>query len=60
MAKHTLKLSTMIGENFEIDLSELAKTALKLSMVGEHFVIYSSQLAKNALTNYPPWLEKIL
>ena len=39
----------MVGENFGIDSSELAKTALKLSMVGVNFVIYSSQLAKNAL-----------
>ena len=47
-------MSTIVGENFGIDSSELAKTALKLSMVGENFVIYSSQLAKNALKNCPP------
>ena len=40
----------MVGENFEIYSSQLAKNALKLStMVGENFGIYSSQLAKNAL-----------
>ena len=37
MAKNGLKLSTMVGENFEIYLSEMAKNGLKLStMVGEN------------------------
>ena len=38
MAKNAFKLSTMIGENFEIQLSQMAKNAFKLSiMVGENF-----------------------
>ena len=51
MAKNTFnKLSTMVGENFEIYMSQMAKNALKLStMVGEMFKIYLSQMAKNAL-----------
>ena len=37
----------MVGENFEIYLSQMAKNALKLStMVGKKFGIYSSQFAK--------------
>ena len=40
----------MVGENFEIYISQMGKNTLKLStMVGENFEIYSSQLAKNAL-----------
>ena len=38
---NALKLSAMVGENFEIHLSEMAKNAPKLStMVGEHFECY--------------------
>ena len=41
MSKNDLKLSTMVGENFEIYLSQMAKNDLKLStMVGEIFEIY--------------------
>ena len=36
MAKNALKLSTMVGGNLKIYLSQMAKKALKLStMVGE-------------------------
>ena len=52
MAKYAFKLSTILGEKFGIDLSEMAKNALKVStMVGENFGIYPSQVAKtkNAL-----------
>ena len=49
MAKNDLKLSTMVGENFEIYLSQVAKNDLKLSMVRENFEIYLSQMAKNDL-----------
>ena len=52
MAKNTLKLSTIVGENFEIYMSQMAKNTLKLStMIGENFEIYTSQMAKNALKN---------
>ena len=45
----------MVGENFEIYSSQLAKNTLKSStMAGENFEIYSSRLAKNHL-NCPPW-----
>jgi hypothetical protein len=38
MAKNEFKLSSMVGENFEIYFSQMAKNDLKLStMVGEHF-----------------------
>jgi hypothetical protein len=38
----------MVGENFEICLSQMAKNALKLSiMVGENFEIHLSQMVKN-------------
>jgi hypothetical protein len=44
MVKNALKLSTMVGENFEIYLSQMVKNALKLStMVGENFEIRWSQ-----------------
>ena len=47
MAKNAFKLSTMVGENFEIHYSQMAKNAFKLStLVGENFVIYSFQLVK--------------
>ena len=50
MAKNGLRLSTMVGENFEIYLSEMAKNELKLStMVGENFEIYLSEMPKNGL-----------
>ena len=40
MAKTDLKLSTMVGENFEIYLSQMAKMAFKLStVVGENLYI---------------------
>ena len=40
MAKNALKLSTMVGENFEIHLSQMAKNDLKLStIVGDNFEI---------------------
>ena len=40
----------MIGENFEIYLSEMAKNELKLStIVGENFEIYLSEMAINGL-----------
>ena len=46
MAKNTLKLSTMVGENFEIHLSQMAINAPKLStMVGENFEIHLSEMA---------------
>ena len=38
MAKNGSKLSTMVGEDFEIYLYEMAKNSIKLStMVGENF-----------------------
>ena len=59
MAKNARKLSTMIGENFEICLSQITKNALKLStMVGEIFKFYLSEMVKNMHLNCPPWLEK--
>ena len=49
MAKNAFKLSTMVGQIFEIYLSQTAKNVFKLStMVGEHFEIYLSQMDKNA------------
>ena len=42
--------TTMVGENFEIYISQMGKNTLKLStMVGENFEIYISQMEKNAL-----------
>ena len=39
----------MVGENFEMYLSQMAKTTLKLStVVGENFEIYFSHVAKHA------------
>ena len=44
-----LKASNMVGENFEIYTSEMAKNAPKSStMVRETFEIYTSAMAKNA------------
>ena len=40
----------MVGEIFEICISEMARNALKLStMVGENFEICISEMARNAL-----------
>ena len=47
-----LNLSTMVGENFEIQCSQTqtAQNAFNLStMVGKNVEIYLSQMAKNAL-----------
>jgi len=41
MTKNTFKLSTIVGEKFEIYLSQMTKNAFKLStMGGEKFEIY--------------------
>ena len=41
IARNLFKLSTMVGENFEIYMSEMANNTLKLStMVGENFNSY--------------------
>ena len=41
MAKNAFKYSTMVGEIFEIHLSQMGKNAFKLStMVGEKIEIY--------------------
>ena len=43
------KLSNVVGENFEIYTSEMARMAFKLStMVGENFEIYTSEMARMA------------
>ena len=43
MARMTFKLSTMIGENFEIYTSQMARMAFNLStMIGENFEIYTT------------------
>ena len=58
MARNALKLSTMVGEIFEICISKMARNALKLSTaVGENFLICISEMAKNALKT--PWLKTI-
>ena len=60
MAKNYLKLSTIVGENFEIYFSQMANNDLKLStMGGENFEMYITQILKIIL-NYPPWLGKVL
>ena len=47
MAQQWTKSSNMVGENFEIYWSKIAKNGLKLStMVGENLEIYFSQMAK--------------
>ena len=50
-AKNIFKLSTMVGENFEIYMPQIAKTGHRLStMVGENFEIYMTQIAKTDLS----------
>ena len=45
--KITSKSSIMVGENFVINMSQMAKITSKSStMVGENFVINTSQMAK--------------
>ena len=40
----------MVGENFEMFMSQMTKNVLKLSaMVAESFEIFTSQMAKNVL-----------
>ena len=47
MAKNAFKFSTMVGEIFQIYMSQMAKTAFKFStMVGENFQIYISEIAR--------------
>ena len=49
MSKNAFKLSTMVGEYFEIYFSQMSKNAFKLSiMVGENFEIYFTEMAKNS------------
>ena len=40
MAKNAFKLSTMVGEIFELILSQMAKTALKLSVKVREILVY--------------------
>ena len=41
----------MVGETFEIDMSEMAINELQLStMIGENFEIFMSEMAINAST----------
>ena len=50
MGRNALKLSTMVGENFEICQSQMARNAFKLStMVGENFEMHWFKMARNAL-----------
>ena len=52
MARNALKLSTKVGENFEIGWLQMVGKALKLStmdMVGEKIEISWSQMARQAL-----------
>ena len=61
MDKNACKLSSMVGEIFEIYWFQVAKNAFKLStMIGENFEIYSTQVAKEMHSNCPPWLQKFL
>ena len=58
--KNALKLTTMIKENLENYLPQMAINALKLpTMVGENLKFTCLKWLKMHL-NYPPWLEKIL
>ena len=57
----TQKISTMVGENFEIYMFQMAKNAPKLStMIGENFGIYLSLKWLKNNPNCLTWLEKIL
>ena len=57
MAKNALKLSTIVGETFEIYLPQMETIAVKLStMVGEFFQIYLPQMS---LTIFVPDLSLI-
>ena len=48
MDKNDVKLSTMVGENFEIYYPQMAKNDLKWStMVGENLKFYLFQMGKN-------------
>ena len=50
----------MVGEKFEICISEMARNALKIyTMLGENFENCISEMARNAL-KCSPWLENIL
>ena len=60
MSKNDFKLSTMVGENFKIYLSQMAINDLTLStMVGNNSEITCLKQLKLIL-NYPTWLEKNL
>ena len=49
----------MVGENFEINSSQMAKIAFKFSMVGANVELIRLKWLKLHL-NLPPWLEEIL
>ena len=51
MARNALKLSTIVGEKFEIYFSQMAKKCILSTMVGEYFEIYVSQMGK--------WLKNV-
>ena len=54
MAKNELKLPTMVGENFEIYLSQMTKNTLEFfTVVGENFEIYLFQIVKIHLNSSP-------
>ena len=52
----------MVGDNFEISLSQTAKNTLILSTaVAKSFEISSLQMTKDVFNfKYPSWLEKML
>ena len=52
MAKSAFKLSTMVGENFEMYSSDMTKMLLKLSIMIEENFKYTSQMDKMASTKY--------
>ena len=53
MARNALKLSTIVGENFEICISEMARNALKTVHHGwRKFWNFISEMTKNALKLY--------
>jgi hypothetical protein len=52
MARNALKISTIVGENFENCISEMSRNTLKMStMAGDIFETCISEMARNALKN---------
>ena len=59
MDKNALNLSTMVGENFEIYLSQMVKMHLNYPPLLEKILKFTCHKLLKMHLNYPPWIGEI-